>query len=346
LEQEIQVLGEENKDVITYSKSLPIILSRSCRNDCPYCGFHRKDNITVPYSTIKLVKAARANGVREGLYIAGERPDRLSEIRATLDLWGFNSYVDYLYTLCELGFLEGLIPVVDVGFLSPVELKKMSEICALGRITLDSVDKKMQASMYDKSPGKKLELRVKSLIWAGKLHFPVISGFVVGLGESFEYRKEMLHILANLHKEYGHIHEVCLHNFVPTKGTAFGDKAPPSEEEMLRVVEAALEIMPSDVKVTIPLELNPNVESFVKAGIRDFGRIFEMARKVYPYSNSVNINDVEQRVQALGFSLQQRFPIGMAWIKQGAYSRKLGQVFDAYKYKIKKNEQEKLKEHK
>ena len=38
-------------------------------------------------------------------------------IQSTLELWGFNSYVEYLYTMCELGFLEGLIPVIEFDFL-------------------------------------------------------------------------------------------------------------------------------------------------------------------------------------------------------------------------------------
>ena len=79
----------------------------------------------VPYSTIKLCKHARLEGAREVMYISGERPDKFPHVRALLDLWGFESYVDYVYTVSELGFLEGFIPVVELGFLSPVELKRL-----------------------------------------------------------------------------------------------------------------------------------------------------------------------------------------------------------------------------
>jgi hypothetical protein len=41
---------------------------------------------------------------------------------------------------------------------------------------------------------------------------------------------------------------------------------------------------------------------------------------------------------------QKRFPIKRDFIKDDFYSKKLGQVFDAYKYKIKKQITEKLKE--
>ena len=71
LDDEIEVLGELDPDVITYSKSLNTILTRECRNDCGYCGFQRPDDLVVPYSTIKEAKEARLNGARSVLYMAG-----------------------------------------------------------------------------------------------------------------------------------------------------------------------------------------------------------------------------------------------------------------------------------
>ncbi|MBT3260786.1 7,8-didemethyl-8-hydroxy-5-deazariboflavin synthase subunit CofG [bacterium] len=343
MEEDIQVLGENNSDIITYSKSLPVVVSRACRNNCPYCGFHRKDNLVVPYSIIKTVKAARMNGVREIYFCAGERPDRFPDVRATLDLWGFDSYVDYLYTMCELAFLEGLIPVLNVGFLSLPEMKKMSEIAALAKIMLDAVDPALMAKIHADSPGKSLGLRVKSLVWAGKLNWPVVTGFVVGLGETKKYRKEMLQLIANLHKEYGHIHEVSLQNFFAYPGLNFKYGKVPAKEEMLKTVDMALNILPEDIKVTVPVEFNPEIEDFVKLGIKDLGRVFEAPKVLFPKVNPVNVNDLKLKVTDLGFDLQQRFPLGFDWIKKGSYSRKLGQIFDALKYKIKKDEQEKSK---
>ena len=53
--------------------------------------------------------------------------------------------------------------------------------------------------------------------------------------------------------------------------------------------------------------------------------------------------DLQEIAEKLGFRLQQRFPIRLPYIKTEKYSRKLGQVFDAYRYKLKKLEQEKVK---
>ena len=46
----------------------------------------------------------------------------------------------------------------------------------------------------------------------------------------------------------------------------------------------------------------------------------------------------------LNIKFQQRFPLKKSFIKNELYSKKLGQVFDLYKYKIKKESQEKQKE--
>ena len=158
LENEIKVIGEDAPNTVTYSRTLVISFSRLCKNKCPYCGFNKKDGLTVPYSTIKQIKHARSKGIREVLYIAGERPDTFTHIRSALDLWGFSSYVDYIYTIAELGFLEGLIPVLDVGFLTPAEMKKISEVTAIIKIMLDDINTGAKATV-----GKRLEIRLKSL---------------------------------------------------------------------------------------------------------------------------------------------------------------------------------------
>jgi FO synthase subunit 1 len=338
-DQDILVLGEDDPNVITFSHAVAFTLSHACRNHCPYCSFHKKDTLTVPYSTIKTAKKARTLGVREALYLSGERPDKFSQVRSVLDLWGFASYLDYVYTVCELGFLEGLIPVIEVGFLSPLELKKLSEICALNRVMLDSVDNSAFSKVYSKSPGKKLELRLKLLEWSGRLKFPTITGLMVGIGESKSHRESVLKEITKIHQTYGTIHEVSIQNFIPEPGTPYSGKTPPSKADMLAVVEQVLAGLPSDITVTVPLALNTDMEDFIKVGIRDFGHVIE-GKNPYYKTKPLTYEDMEATASKAGFRLQQRFPLKKSFIKNGIYSKKLGQVFDAYRYKIKKDGQD------
>ena len=343
IDSEIQVLGEEDSNVLTYSRSLTVTLSRMCRNNCPYCGFHRKDTLAVPYSTIKMAKMARESGAREVLYLAGERPDKSPNVPATLDLWGFKSYLDYVYTVSELGFLEGLIPVVELGFLSPVDMQRLAEVCAGFRIMLDSVDAGVFDTIYKDSPGKKLELRLKSLEWAGQIGVPTMTGIMVGIGETKKHREEVLKEIAKIHQKYGMIHEVLIQNFVPQKGTLFQDKKPPSHTAMVDAVAAAIHILPSEVAVNINTEVNEDIEDFISVGLRDLGRISEGNKVMFPDKPKRSIEDLQKIAVKMGFRLHQRFPLRLSYIRMGQYSKKLGQVFDAYRYKLKKLEQERVK---
>ena len=340
LDSDIRVLGEDDPNIITYSKSRKIILSKVGSGNGIYSGFYSRDSLMVPYSTIKLLKEARQDGAREIMYVGGERPDQFPYVRSTLDLWGFDSYVDYVYTVCELGFLEGLIAVIDIGFLTPLEMKKMFEISALIKVMQDYEDNNLYVALYGGNRKKKHELRARSLHWAGKLGFPTLTGILVGMGETMSHRKAALEYIASIHREYGTIQEVLLQNLVITPGTPFKGCSPPNKDVMLKTFEVARNILPDDVTINVPFEHNPNIEDFIRAGLRDLGRIFD--------SPSVEQNEqVNNRLKALsetfGFVIQQRFPLNRDYIKEGRYSKKLGQVFDSYKYKIKKEGQEKAK---
>ena len=343
VEDDILVFGEDDPNVITFSRAMMLSLSRSCRNSCPYCSFHRPDTLTVPYSTIKQTKTARSNGVREVVYMSGERPDKSPQVRSNLDLWGFNSYLDYVYTVCELGFLEGLIPVLELGFLSPLEYKRLSEVSAVAKINLDSVDSHKFDKVYPNSPGKRLDVRLNSVRWAMEAGLPVSSGIMVGIGETESHRKACFTQLAKLHAEFGLLHEVLIQNFVPERGTPFSAKTAPTHKQMLKVIDTARSILPDDVPLSIYPEFNENIGDFLSAGIRDFGRLFDGPRLLFSKQPRYTVEELSAIVDQAGYRLQQRFPLRLEYIKTGKYSSKLGQVFDSYRYKLKKTEQEKAK---
>lgn len=343
-EDDILVLGEYDSDVITFSPCLPIYVSRHCRNNCGYCSFKRRDGLAVPYSTIKPAKVAREKGIREAYFISGERPDKFPEIRTNLDLWGFSSYIDYLYTITELSFLEGLIPVLDVGILTPLELKRMSEITSVFKTTIDGIDSHHFKKVYPESPGKNPEVRLKSLEWCGKLNLPTATGIMVGIGESKAFRTSIIKSIAKLHEEYGHIHEFTIQNFVPQKGTLFAEKSAPDQKTLLDTFEMARDAFPDDVIVNVPAHLVKDPKVFIKSGLRDFGRLPIGANQMIRPEQPFQSDTLKEIVESLGMRLQQRFPLQMSYIKDGRYSKKLGQIFDTYKYKIKKDSTERSRD--
>ncbi len=65
------------------------------------------------------------------------------------------------------------------------------------------------------SPTKHPAKRLATIQAAGELKIPFTSGILVGIGETQDEQVESLEALADLHREYGHLQEIILQNFVP-----------------------------------------------------------------------------------------------------------------------------------
>ena len=342
-ENDILVLNEDAPNVVTYSNALYLQLSKMCLPHCQSCLFQRKEVIVVPYSTIRIAKQARVQGLREALYYANPRPDQYSQIRSMLELWGFDTYADYLYTVCELGFLEGLIPVIDLGFLTPQELKQLSEVAALVKISFENSFDKTHEDMYGWPSNQRLERRMKNFEWASKLKIPIVANMVVYKGGEKSRYKEWLNYLASLHKSYDMIHEVSFEAFSgPVKTSGKKPKENAELSAMLEMYELAKSILPSDITVILPFSPK-DLPTLLKAGVRDLGRLLDTSLTGF-MQEPLDLHALHSEIESLGFTAQQRFPLKKEFIKNEKYSKKLGQVFDTYRYKIKKDVQERQKE--
>ena len=273
--------------------------------------------------------------------MASERPDRNTGVRSTLDLWGLSSYIDYLYTTAELSFLEGLTPVFEGGFLSPSELKKISEILAFVKILIPSTNLKYYENKYNKEYAKKYyEVRLKMLEWTGKLKVPVISGIIIGSDTSESHTKQTIDKVCEYQAKFGNIHSISI------QSESLLTTGKPSKKSDTLMLKAIKHIQNSGMDFTLstpPIHTH-NIEAFIDAGIKDLGSIPINPEILFPKTEPVNFEELENIIEKKGLKLHQRLPIKYDYIKEGLYSKKLGQVFDSYKYKIKKYEQEKLKD--
>lgn len=328
-ESEIQILDEDNDNIIRYSSAVLINLF----------SFLQKDSLTIPYSTIKSCKQARQNGAREVIYYATNRPDNYQKVRSVLELWGFSSYVEYLYTVCELGFLEGLIPVIDLGFLKPDELRNLSEIAALVRIKFD--DYFDYKSGVPQDLDKKMLYRKKNLEWTGALNIPSRVGYMVTAKDESKKHNEWLEFIKSIHEKYNTVHELVL-------SPVYNKNEYAASPDVSRIKDAYLqarEMLPENVLVNIQVNPILSIKDYLDLGIRDLGTIITSSNNQVGI-DAFDIDEAAFELNELGQLLHQRFPLSKAFIKAERYSKKLGQVFDAYRYKIKKETQEKLKESK
>ncbi|MFA5928377.1 MAG: 7,8-didemethyl-8-hydroxy-5-deazariboflavin synthase subunit CofG [Candidatus Margulisiibacteriota bacterium] len=316
---------------VTYSKAIIVSLTRLCRNKCGYCDYRdEKSNLTVPYQTIKVAKDAREQDCREALFTAGERPDRYSVVRSTLDVWGFTSYIDYVNTICELTFLEGLLPTIDVGYLSMDELKHIRRITASIRMMVDSTDKSLLKKVsHQHSIGKDPALRLEFIRNAGILKVPVTTGIMIGIGESKTARKEALHAIRDIHKELGHIQNVVIQEFVPGKKALMKGIKAPTTSDLLDTIELAREILQPEIAITVHPKDKQNIINYIKAGASDLGSLSE------PYWPL--INSIQSTLAKKGYELRKRLPIFESFILNKWYSRKLGQIMDRYRLMLKQD---------
>jgi 7,8-didemethyl-8-hydroxy-5-deazariboflavin synthase CofG subunit len=335
------LLSEKQPDTITYSKSMFYLLTKNLPSDYASKAEVKNDNLLVPYTIIKKSKIAKEQNAKEIILLASERPDRNTAVRSTLDLWGLSSYVDYLYTTAELSFLEGLTPIFEGGFLSPSELKKISEILAFLKILVPSTSLKYYETKYNKEFAQKYyDIRLKMLEWAGKLHVPIISGLIIGEDTNNDVFKATIDKVCEYQQKYKNIHSISI------QSEALLTTGKPSKKSDTLLIKAIEHLKKANITSTLstpPIHMHC-MDRFIDAGIRDFGSIPINPGVLFPNIPTPDFDDIATNVRAKGLSFKQRLPIKYDFIKDGFYSKKLGQVFDSYKYKIKKYEQEKTKD--
>lgn len=330
-----------DKNIVTYSRSMTVNLSRICANVCSYCDYPQNKldqsgyELMVPYATIKLCAAARKHGVKEVRFISGDRPDNFAAVRARLDLWGFQSYIEYVYTVCELVFLEGLIPSIEIGYVTKDELAIIRRMTSAIVCMLDTVD---DAILTKYAPQRTLNSRLEVIKYAGEGKLPVTTGILVGLGESAKSRKDAMEIIKHMHEKYGNIQNVVIQNYVPAKGN-LNLKQGPSQKEMLDTVEMARKILPADIQLTVPAVYNPEIMPFIKLGVRDIGLFDITPDKILDIEDQAKLLvTIEKQLKREDLGLQRRLPIFSKYITENWYSRKLAQVLDKYKDLLKNAE--------
>ncbi len=312
---------------------MTVTLTRLCRNDCAYCGFrNNEEQLAVPYTTIKRCKLARKSNAREVLVMGGERPDGSNSIRSKLDVWGYESYIEYIYSICELVFLEGLLPNLNVGYMTEQEVKIVRRIAPTFTVMLESGSQEFLSSgPHRNAPHKTLESRLEVIRNAGLGKVPVTTGVLVGIGESKKNLRDAFELMKDLHKEFGHIQNVVIQNFVPKANSAMADHPAPTKKEMLEAVEMARKVLPQDIILTVPLNLNPDIMPFIEAGVRDLGMIDLEYDVLAPDQGWPELSKIERQLKAKGWGMQRRLPIFTKYVRDNWYSRKLSQLLDKYK---------------
>ena len=326
------IRSRENNKFVTYSRKVFINLINLCKDSCSYCTYKKEPTnheavMLNPSQAIAIAKLGRKARCTEALIVTGERPEtRYSEAKRWLTLLGHRNLSELLADLSEkIVSQTGMLPHTNAGSLTKKEMSMLrSTNASLGMMLENSsyrLTEKGQA--HEKAPSKNPKVRLRSLISAGELNFPITTGLLVGIDESFSEIIESLLLINDINKKYGHIQEVIMQNFIPKKGTMMEYAKSPSYPYFLRCIAAARIIL-QDISLQVPPNLSPNVYSnYLDAGINDWGGISPITPDhVNPESPWPTIENVGVVTREKGFVLRARLPVYPKYIINSELSGK------------------------
>ena len=265
---------------VTFSPKVFLPLTKLCADRCGYCTFataprHLPQAYLTPAEVDAVAGQGATHGCAEALFTLGEGPERrYPEARAWLDRHGYASTIDYLVASAGRVLTEtGLLPHANAGAIDRDELARLRTVAPSQGMMIESLRPDLAA--HRGAPDKTPERRLATLHAAGELAIPFTTGILVGIGETEADRIEALLAIAAAHREYGHVQEVIVQNFLPKPGTAMRDSPPCPPQEHLRAIALARLILPFDVHLQAPPNLTDTDQlgDLLAAGIDDWGGV-------------------------------------------------------------------------
>jgi len=317
---------------VTFSRNLTLSLSRTCVSHCKYCAFAtHQPHLHEPDEVRRLLDHAARRNVKELLILTGDDPGHHPGVRARLEALGFADFVDYVVWCCREGLERGLLPHTNLGALSREELGRLREVTASQGLMLESLRGDLVA--HQGSPTKDPALRMQTIRAAGELSIPFTSGILVGIGEQPADRIAALEALAECHREYGHIQELILQNFVPHRRYYDEDPAQVATAaasaywrtglgrhpslalpdwacevglaDLRELVAYARELLP-DVGIQVPPNLSDAWPELVAAGASDLGGLSANGDHISPEHPFPSPLQVRRRLAQDGVALTER----------------------------------------
>jgi FO synthase len=312
---------------VTFSRNYTLSLSRTCRCYCRYCAFAtHQPHLYAPDEVEGMLEDAARRGVKELLVLTGEKPEVNPEVARRLAEYGHADFTSYVAWACERALERGLLPHTNLGVLSREELARLREVTGSQGLMLESVNPGLE--VHRGSPTKHPEARLATIRAAGELRIPFTSGILVGIGESPEDRIASLEALAEVQREYGHIQELILQNFVPhpryygaepaeiaddaQRRQVHGEPAPlppwageVTLDEMRRLVRECRRLLP-DVGIQIPPNLSDWWLPLVEEGATDLGGLSANGDHISPEHPFPTPHRMRKLLQPRGYALTER----------------------------------------
>ena len=322
---------------VTYSRKVFVPLTNLCRNRCAYCGFRKEPGtpgagFLTFEKAMKIVKTGEKLGAKEVLISTGEKPEtKYEEARRFLRKLGYSSTVEYVRDFEErvLKETEYMMPHTNIGVLTKKEMAELKPLNASMGLMLETISERLMGKglPHENSPWKHPKIRLRMIREAGELRIPFTTGILVGIGETWEERIKSLLVIREVNREYGHIQEVIIQNFMPEPGTPMETHPPPSPITFLKTIAIARLIFHGETSVQAPPNLSLRMyQTLLLAGINDWGGISPLTPDFinikYPWPM---ISEVRKITEELGYVLRERLAIYPKYIFKRWFSKTLEQ---------------------
>jgi FO synthase len=311
---------------LTFSPKVFLPLTNLCRNRCDYCSFRKSPNDpgawTMTHGEVQQwVSRAQAQGCVEALFCIGDKPEAaFGKYRKTLAELGHAGTVDYLEWAAQAALEHGLLPHTNAGVLTREDMLRLKPYNVSFGLMLENVSPRLceKGMPHYRAPDKRPERRLKMMEEAGELQIPFTTGILIGIGETRRERIESLLAILELHRRHGHIQEVIVQNFTPRPEIAMHDVAPQEDREMMHAIALARLILPLDVSLQAPPNLNAERTGLlIDAGINDFGGISPVTPDyINPRHPWPHLAGLARVCAERGFRLEPRLPVYDAYLER------------------------------
>jgi FO synthase len=311
----------------SYSPKVFIPLTQLCRDVCRYCTFAQAPrDLSAPYLSVEeaiaIAEAGAQAGCHEALFTLGDQPERRYRVaREALAALGHDSTISYLAHVAQrVHEATGLLAHVNPGVMSRADLELLRPVSVSAGLMLESVSERLRArgGPHHGCPDKLPEVRLATIRAAGELRVPFTSGILIGIGETRRERIESLLALRALHGRYDHLQEIIVQNFRAKPGTAMSEAREPSLEDHLWTIAVARIVLPPDMSIQAPPNLNPGaLDRLLAAGINDWGGVSPVTPDhVNPEAPWPQLEVLRRAAEAAGKELVARLPIYPRFVQQ------------------------------
>ncbi|MBY6364857.1 bifunctional FO biosynthesis protein CofGH [Rhodococcoides corynebacterioides] len=329
------LLAEGRPGTVTYSRKVFVPLTRLCRDTCHYCTFvtvpgklraEGRGMFLDPDEVLDIARRGAELGCKEALFTLGDRPeDRWPEAADWLESRGYGSTVDYLRAM-SIRVLEetGLLPHLNPGVLSWEEISRLKPVAPSMGMMLETTSRRLfeeKGQAHYGSPDKDPAVRLQVLTDAGRLTVPFTTGILVGIGETVRDRAESIVAIRASHKQFGHVQEVIVQNFLAKHDTAMRSAPDAGLEEFRATIAVARILLGPAMRIQAPPNLVSPDEcaSLLAAGVDDWGGVSPLTPDhVNPERPWPNLDTLAEISAAAGYTLTERTAAQPKYVRAGS----------------------------